>query len=311
MTVAKPKNLPASVRHRLRNLASDDGTNFDQILRRYANERLLYRLLSVVDDDQFVLKGAMLWTVWEGKPRRPTRDVDLLCADRATPPALRKLIRAACTASVEPDGVVFDAAAVTARGIREGQDYKAVRIHGSARIESARLPLQIDVGFGDAVTPAPLLAILPPLLRFPPVRMRMYPPETVIAEKFDAMVKLALDNTRMKDFYDVLMLSETRECDGPILHRALITTFARRDTQIPAGAMPLVLTPAFAADAAKRNLWAQFLERNKLRDAPPDLHLVIERLAAFLAPLLSENARCRMWRPDGGWESDAPDRQRV
>jgi len=166
MTAPKTKNLPASVRHRLRNLVAD-GSHFNRILKQYTHERLLYRLLHVAAEDQFVLKGAMLWTVWEGRQRRPTRDVDLLGSRRESPRTFEKLFRSVCDADVEPDGLVFDRRSVIAKWIREGEDYKAVRVIASARLEQARIAFQVDVGFGDVVTPEATTSLLPPLLPFP------------------------------------------------------------------------------------------------------------------------------------------------
>jgi hypothetical protein len=175
-----------------------------------------------------------------------------------------------------------------------------VRITASARLEQAKIGIQVDVGFGDVVTPAPATSLLPPLLPFPPVRIKTYPAETVVAEKVDAMVKLKSANTRMKDFYDVLMLSATREFDGPLLRRALAATFARRNTPMPT-TTPFALTSAFAEDPVKRAQWHTFLMRNGLTDAPRELSSVIESLSDFLSPALSGAADQTMWVPDRGW----------
>lgn len=304
MTASKPKNLPASVRQRLRNLVAD-GAEFNRTLRQYAFERLLYRILHVAPDDQFILKGGMLWTVWEGQQRRPTRDVDLLSADRGSPTTFAKLFRSVCVANVEPDGLEFDRRSVVTKAILEGHDYKAVRILASASLEQAKIPIQVDVGFGDIVTPAPAVSLVPPLLAFPPVRIKAYPPETAVAEKVDAMVKLKSSNTRMKDFYDVLMLSATREFDGSLLRRALMATFANRKTPMPT-TTPFALTPAFAEDPVKRSQWQAFLTRNGLNDAPPNLSEVIDLLTDFLVPVLLGACDQRTWLPDRGW-SDSPE----
>jgi Nucleotidyl transferase AbiEii toxin, Type IV TA system len=263
--------------------------DFQRILTRYGGERLLYRLLHTADGHRFVLKGAVLWTAWEGAERRPTRDVDLLGPGRGTPETMAATFRTACAATVESDGLSFDATSVTATAIREDQDYEGVRVHALARLGSARIPVQVDVGFGDAVTPDPVVAILPPLLDFPPVRMKMYPPETVVAEKFEAMTRRGFGNTRLKDFYDLWILSETRDFDGGALAQALRATFDRRGTPLPSDVPPIALTPDFGADLVKRAQWEAFLDRNELSDAPRDLGAVTDRLFAFLWPLVTDD----------------------
>jgi predicted nucleotidyltransferase component of viral defense system len=287
MTVSQPKNLAASVSQRLRNLARADGTDYQRILERYAGERLLYRLQHTVGGDRFILKGAVLWVVWEGTPRRPTRDVDLLGPGRGTSESMRGVFRAACTVSVAPDGLSFDPATVGAAVIREDEDYEGVRVTMAAQLGRAVIPVQVDIGFGDAVTPAPIDAVLPPLLDFPPVQMRMYPVETVVAEKYEALVKRGLSNTRMKDFYDLFILSETRTFDVATLRRAIARTFENRGTPLPATELPVGLTPAFAADKSPQ--WLSYLDKNELRDVPRDLGIVLDRLRGFLGPIAAKD----------------------
>jgi hypothetical protein len=283
MTVSKPTNLVASVRQRLRNLARADGTDYQSILERYAGERILYRLQHTAGGDRFILKGAALWVVWEGAPRRPTRDVDLLGLGRGTPETRGEIFRAACVVDVAPDGLSFDPASVDAAVIREAEDYEGVRVTMIAQLGRAVIPVQVDIGFGDAVTPAPIVAVLPPLLDFPAVQMRMYPVETVVAEKFEAMVKRGLLNTRMKDFYDLVILSGTRTFDLATLQQAITRTFEKRGTPLPTNQLPVALTPAFVAD--KSTLWLSYLDKNDLTDAPRDLGIVVEKLRIFLGPV--------------------------
>ncbi len=305
MTVSKPKNLAASVSQRLRNLARADGSDYQRILERYAGERLLYRLQHTTGGDRFILKGAALWVVWEGAPRRPTRDVDLLGPGRGTPGAMRETFRNACTVDVVPDGLSFDPATVDAAVIREDQDYEGLRITMVAQLRRAVIPVQVDIGFGDAVTPAPIAAVLPPLLDYPAVEMRVYPVETVVAEKFEAMVKRGLSNTRMKDFYDLFILSETRAFDVATLRLAISRTFEKRGTPLPATELPVALTPAFAAD--KGSQWLSFLEKNELRDVPRDLWFVVDRLRIFLDPVATNDGHAQSvrgsWRRSG-WGGD-------
>jgi len=288
MTVSKPTNLVVSVRQRLRNLARADGMDYQPILERYAGERILYRLQHTAGGDRFTLKGAALWVVWEGAPRRPTRDVDLLGPGRGTPETMGEIFRAACVVDVAPDGLSFDPASVDAAVIREDEDYEGVRVTMVAQLGRAVIPVQVDIGFGDAVTPAPIVAVLPPLLDFPAVQMRMYPVETVVAEKFEAMVKRGLLNTRMKDFYDLVILSETRTFDLATLQQAVTRTFEKRGTALPTSELPVALTPAFAAD--KSTLWLGYLDKNDLIDVPRDLGIVVEKLRIFLGPVTAAGA---------------------
>jgi hypothetical protein len=201
---------------------------------------------------------------------------------------------------VDPDGLTFDANSVTAAVIREDQDYEGVRVRLTARLGNARIPLQVDVGFGDAVTPPPAVVTLPTLLDFPAVRMRVYPAETVVAEKCEVMVKLGFANTRMKDFYDLWILSDRRAFDGALLAEALNRTFARRGTPLPVD-LPMALSDVFATSAEKRGQWRAFLKRSNLSDVPTELSAVIERLAAFLWPALSAADDLRQW--SSRWEA--------
>ncbi len=303
MAASQPGNLTASVSQRLRNLARADGADYQRILERYAGERLLYRLQHVPNGDRFILKGAALWVVWEGAQRRPTRDVDLLGPGRGTPELMRDTFRVVCSVDVTADGLSFDPATVDAAVIREDQDYEGVRVTMAARLGRALIPVQVDIGFGDAVTPAPLQGTVPPLLDFPAVHMRVYPVETVVAEKFEAMVKRGLGNTRMKDFYDLLSLSETRTFRVEALRLAITRTFDTRGTPLPATELPVALTPVYAAD--KSSQWPSFLDKNELRDIPRDLEVVVDSLRIFLDPVATKDGHARNvgrnWRPGRGW----------
>lgn len=275
------------------------------MLTRYGVERLLYRLGRTPASEHFVLKGAVLFYVWEGHPRRPTRDVDFLGYGDASPDAVAGVFRAVCEADVEPDGLTFLADSVAAESIRDAQEYGGVRLTLLAMLGNASIPLQVDVGFGDAVTPAAEIADFPTLLDFPAPRVRAYPAETVVAEKFHAMVVLGMANTRMKDFYDLWVLSEARRFDGTLLAEAIAATFARRGTALPSpDAPPLALVAAFGRDAEKQRQWRAFLTRGRL-GAPADFQIVVERVAVLVLPPTS--AACRRnafrsgWTPSGGW----------
>lgn len=303
MTRKPPTDLAASVRERLRQIAGGRGQEPQLVLTRYGVERLLYRLTRTPGGERFVLKGAALWYIWEGEIPRPTRDVDFLGYGDASPRAVAAVFREVCGVSVEPDGLSFIASSVRAAEIRDRQEYGGVRVKLTAMLGKARIPLQVDVGFGDAVTPRAEEATFPPLLDFPAPRLRVYPTPSVVAEKFQAVVALGIANTRMKDFYDLYRLSETQEFDGETLATAIRATFERRGTAIPSE-LPLGLGEAFASDEDKQAQWRAFLKRGRLDNAPAELSTVTERLAAFLMPPTRATARgekIRLRWGRGGW----------
>ena len=298
-----PTDLAASVRERLRQLAGGRGLDLQLVLTRYGVERLLYRLSRTPAAERFILKGAVLFYIWEGEIPRPTRDVDFLGYGDASPKAVAAVFREVCGAPVEPDGLSFISSSVRAAQIRDRQEYGGVRVSLTAMLGRARVPLQIDIGFGDAVTPRAEVTTFPALLEFPAPRVRAYPTATVVAEKFQAMVALGIANTRMKDFYDLYRLSETQEFDGETLAAAIRATFQRRGTAIPTE-LPLALSGAFAGDADKQAQWRAFLRRGQLDNVPTNLTDVTERLAAFLLPPASAAATGETFgRPwgRGGW----------
>lgn len=274
-----PRDIGASVRARLLTLSRDKGQPFDLLLTRYAIERLLYRLSVSAHRDRFVLKGAMLMTTWFDDPHRPTRDVDLLGYGDSAPEPMLEVFRNVCAIEVD-DGVVFDAVALRVELIREELDYGGLRLRTTARLAGARIAIVIDIGFGDAVEPGVEDIVLPVLLDLPAPRLRAYARETVVAEKFHAMVALGIANSRMKDFYDVWMLSRTYAFDSHRLSRAIAATFARRGTIVPENT-PDALKTTFSANPMKQAQWKAFA-----RDlaAAPLLEVVVVDLAEFLMP---------------------------
>ena len=280
----KPRDVGTSVRARLLTLARQKGQSFDLLLTRYANERLLHRLSLSPHRDRFVLKGAMLMTTWFDDPHRPTRDVDFLGYGDSAPDAMRVTFREICAIEVN-DGMVFDIDALRVELIREELEYGGLRLRTTGRLAGARITVIIDIGFGDAIEPGLDEVNLPVLLDLPQPRLRVYARETVIAEKFQAMVMLGLANSRMKDFYDVWILSRSYAFDDDRLPRAIAATFERRGTAIPSEA-PLALTQAFAFDSGKQRQWAAFV-RDLAIDIPA-LETVVTDLAEFLMP----NAQC-------------------
>ena len=274
------KNIGASVRARLLNLSKASGQSFDLVLTRFALERLLFRLSQSSYADRFVLKGAMLLMSWFGEPYRGTRDLDLLGFGDPSPDAMLATFREILEQDAN-DGVVFDADSLRVDRIREELEYGGLRLGTTASISGARINLTIDIGFGDALEPGVELVEYPVMLDLPAPRLRAYARETVIAEKFQAMVALGRANSRMKDFYDIWILSRSFAFDNDRLARAIAATFARRGTEIPAE-VPDALTPAFAADEQKQQQWRAFVEDVALD--PGDLANVIEDIAAFLMP---------------------------
>jgi Nucleotidyl transferase AbiEii toxin, Type IV TA system len=256
----RPRNMAASVRARLADLARKEHEDFQLVLTRYAIERLLYRLTRTEYATEFVLKGAMLFRLWADQPHRPTRDLDLLGRGDPSVDRLAAVFRAVCGATVEDDGLLFDPAAVTAGKIKEDQEYEGVRVECVVRLGQARIDLQVDVGFGDAITPGPVTVQYPALLDLPAPELAAYPRETVVAEKFQAMVMLGIANSRMKDFFDLWVLARSFAFAGPTLADAIRATFVRRKTPVPA-APPLALTAEFGTDRGKVTQWAAFLKK--------------------------------------------------
>lgn len=297
-------NLTQSVHQRLLNKARERKEDPNLVLIHYALERFLYRLGRSPHKERFILKGAMLFAAWTDQPHRPTRDLDLLGIGDSSDAALRQVFSEIVRTPVEPDGLEFDDGSIGISEIREAQDYPGKRIKLPGRLGNARLNLQIDVGFGDAVIPEPAEIEYPALLDLPAPRIRAYPCETVIAEKLQALVAFDMAISRMKDFYDIWMLSRQFPFEGARLSAAIAATFERRGTAVPED-VPTALTNEFAADRAKQTQWTAFLKRNALADAPPDLHNVVEDLRAFLyEPLRAashEQALSKSWKRGGPW----------
>lgn len=259
-------DLSASVLARLLTLAKQRGDDYSLLLNRFGMERMLARLSASPHADRFLLKGALLFALWYDTPHRPTRDADLLGYGPDDEANLIAAFRDIARMDLG-DAIVFDPASVKADAIREDNTYGGTRITLVARIGSARCSLQIDVGFGDAVTPGPQTVAYPTLLGdFPAPVLRVYPVYTVIAEKYQAMVMLGQANSRMKDFFDLAVIAQRTELDGGTLAAAIAATFARRQTALPTE-RPLALTTGFSEDAAKLRQWQAFLHKNRIEAA--------------------------------------------
>ena len=291
------RNIGASVRARLLARARVENTDFQILLTRYALERLLYRLSVSDQRERFVLKGAMLLTIWQGDPFRPTRDLDLLGQGDPDPAIVAASIRSICSVEVPDDGVVFDVEGLEAAPIRGEDEYPGVRVRTGATIARARLPIQIDVGFGDVITPAPIEIEYPAILDAPAPILRAYPPETVVAEKAEAIVSLGIANSRMKDFYDLWTIAQTFTFEGDNLAEAVRRTFERRRTPLTEQ-VPVGLRNSFALENEAQ--WRAFLARDRLTVASTSLVQVITDLRTFLLPVLART-RVVSWPPGGPW----------
>lgn len=275
--------LAQSVQVRLVRHAKDLGVDPNLVLTRYAVERFLYRLSRSAHAEKFVLKGALLLLAWLGEAVRPTRDADLLGFGELSDEALARIFREVCGVDVEPDAIAFDAGSVSVSAIREEDAYGGKRVVAQARLGAARLKVQVDVGIGDAVTPAPQWIEYPGLLDLPRPRLLAYPRETMLAEKLHAMVLFGLRNSRMKDYFDVYALLREGKLEAAGLGSAIAATFERRRAALP-DRTPAGLSEAFAGDAAKRAQWKAFLEKNRLK-APSLEEVVAEIRAGLEAPL--------------------------
>jgi predicted nucleotidyltransferase component of viral defense system len=211
-----PRNIVAYVQARLVERSRDLGVEHQLTHARFGGERLLYRLSKSEVADRFVLKGAALLLLWIGEPIRPTKDVDLLGFGDASAEALERLFVNLCAIESADDGLTFLPDSVHVDAIRDNQEYGGRRVKLMALLGHVRIPLQVDIGAGDAVVPAPEVLHYPGILDLPRARIRAYRPETSIAEKTEAMVRLALANSRMKDFFDIHRLADTRTFDGSI-----------------------------------------------------------------------------------------------
>lgn len=297
-------NISASVRARLLKLAKARREDFTLTLMNYAAERFLYRLSKSAQRNQFVLKGAMLFAVQIGEPYRPTRDLDLLGLGEATEAAIDTAIREIAATSVEDDGLAFDAATLTVHPIREDNRYGGIRAVLQAGLAEARIHVQIDIGFGDAITPGALDLEFPTLLSdMASPRVLAYPTETIVAEKAEAMIDLGISNSRMKDFSDVAMAARRVAFDGESLVTALRATFRRRGTTLPDGDV-VALSERFVRDSSAQANWKAFAARSGQREFE-SLGQVVLELQRFLGePLIharSAKPFAVRWSPGGPW----------
>jgi len=298
------KNTAASVRDRLLALARERGEDFQLLLTQYGLERLLYRLSQSSYRDRFILKGAMLFLLWGDQPHRPTRDVDFLGFGDNSEAGLQAIFRELCGIPVEDDGLTLIAESVQVETIRDETEYGGIRVRLFGDLAGARVPIQADIGFGDAVTPEAKEAEYPTLLGNPAPHLRVYPRETVVAEKYQALVNLGMANSRMKDFYDLWVIAREFDFDGQTLSEAIHNTFSCRQTPLPEHT-PSGLSPGFYEDSRKNTQWNGFVRKGMLVTAPPSLAGICLFLETFLVPptqALTQDRDFRAkWKPGGPW----------
>lgn len=301
-----PKNIPASIRARLLNISRERRENFQSLLSRYARERLLYRLSQSPYRDRFILKGGMLFSVWTEKPFRSTEDADFLSYGPSDIGSITAVFRDLC-GSDDPnpdDGIVFDPDSVRGEPIREKGEYDGVRVRLTAHLDSARSPIQVDIGFGDVITPAAQEVELSVLLDLPAPRLLAYPMETVIAEKFQAMTVLTETNSRMKDYYDVWVLQKEFEFDGQTLADAIEATFARRGTLVDPSSCVAFRTSFYTAEKPLA-LWRAYARSRSFERIPPAFSEVGDAINTFLRSVAESIARGepfnQTWPPGGPW----------
>ena len=274
-------NLAASIRQRLKNHAKESGESFNLILVRFGLERLLYRITATQPKDLFVLKGGALFYCWTEKLHRPTRDIDLLGTGEPSPERFQEIFTEVISAEYE-DGLAFDKDSLVVDTMKDDQQYSRLRVSLVAYLDNAKINLQIDIGFGDATVPAPEIVDYPVLLDLPAPTIWAYKKETVIAEKFQAMVDLGITNSRMKDFFDLYTFAFNFEFDGLEVTEAIKATFERRETEIPSK-LPLALTPEFSSNDDKQKQWNAFAKKLELKVT---LEETVQSIAGFIMPCI-------------------------
>ena len=297
------RDIEASVRQRLLNRSRAEDRPFQELLQYFAMERFLYRLAKSPYADRFILKGALLLTAWRAPLSRPTMDIDLAGRTSNQLDHIKELFGTVCEIDVDPDGIQFNRDAIEVSRIKEDADYEGVRVQFHATLARARIPMQLDIGFGDVITPGPTEIEYPTLLKLPAPVLRAYPRETVVAEKLEALTALGLLNSRMKDFYDLALLSRMYQFEGQSLSEAVSATFRHRGTTIEAD--PIGLTQAYSDDPARAVQWRAFVRRSRFGDEAGDLALLVAEIRPFALPVLSAVATGNpfglRWNPGGPW----------
>lgn len=282
--------MSASIRARLKNIAKAEETDFITVLTRYGLERLLYRIGQSKYASQYLLKGALLFNLWYDMPHRSTKDIDLLGFGNHELDYLTGVFKEICLISAD-DGIVFDDSSITATPIKKEDGYKGARIELFANLSKACIKIQVDVGYGDVVTPDPIDANYPVLISdLPQPQIRTYPIYTVIAEKLHAIVLLGIANSRLKDYLDLYILLKNEELDKKILLDAIASTFVRRDMPLPK-VTPVGLTTEYSEDGSRQAMWRSFLNKNELEFI--SLPEVVTSISEFVLPIIIKTSSCK------------------
>ncbi len=298
------KNREASVRALLQNKAKETNRPFAEVLQYYGMERFLYRFSRSEYADKFTLKGALMFMVWQVPQRRATLDVDFSTHYDNRIATIEKVIRDVCKVSVTPDGIVFDSQSIKGQKIKEDADYEGVRVKFKGFLERARISMQIDVGFGDVIYPKPKVIDYPVILDFPKPHLKGYPAESVISEKFEAMVRLGLLNSRMKDFYDIWLMMRHFDFTRSNLAEALKRTFEHRKTDVPK-VQPLFDEEIYDEKSDRQTLWKAFLKKGDIKHAPEKLAIIAKEIEVFLINPLDAIKKDyevnKEWKAPGPW----------
>lgn len=291
------KNIAASVKEGLRNISNKSGREFQSVVSQYVQERFLYRLSTSIYSNNLILKGALLFIAHDISRNRPTRDIDFLGSK--IPNDINDLVNVVKEILMikTDDGLRFDSDNIKAENITDDGDYKGVRIRFYAYLENSRERVQLDIGFGDAITAGPVEIEFPTLLDFPAPKLKVYPIETAIAEKFEAIVSLQLLTSRMKDFYDILFFAENSKLKKETLIKAIKTTFNNRSTNLEL--IKTVFEDQFKGNDRFQNLWEAFLDRNKL-ESNKTFYEVVSKIQSFIQPIFDSKTK-NNWNPDK-WE---------
>jgi predicted nucleotidyltransferase component of viral defense system len=304
VTTGNLRNIAASVHQRLLNKSKESTRPFNELFQYYANERFLYRLSRSSYAEKFVLKGALMLMVWEVRAFRSTMDIDMLGKTKNSTDAIIAMIRDICLQEVEPDGIVYDPNNIRAQIITEDADYEGIRVHFRGSLDKARITIQLDIGFGDIVIPSPELMAYLTILELPAPQIRGYSKESTIAEKFEAMVRRGIMNSRMKDFWDVRLLSRQFDFDGKTLAAAIVKTFNTRHTVIPSD--PVAFTEAFIQDKTKQSQWKAFLRKNRMVGGTDTFEEAVYSVSLFLKPVLGYLVNDQpvpvIWKAPGPWQ---------
>jgi hypothetical protein len=298
------KNIEASICDRLKNKSKESNCSFSEILQYYAIERFLYRFSQSGYADKFILKGALMFMVWQVPGRRTTLDIDLLARYDNRITAIEKVIDDVCNIKVIPDGLIFDPSTIKGQRIKEAADYEGIRVKFRGFLGRTRITMQVDIGFGDSVYPRPSAIDYPVILDFPKPHLRGYPVESVISEKFEAMVKFGLLNSRMKDFYDILLMMRQYNFNGAELVEALKRTFKIRKTSLPAH-KPLFAEEIYNEKSDRQALWRTFLRKRDIENVPENLGTTARAIEDFLINPINAihmgRAFNKRWDTSGLW----------